>query len=296
MDAPPPVELAWVHTLGGEECIDQSELAAKVSAALGRPALATSPENQQGHAVVRGTVGRGTTGRGWVAVVEVDRAEMPPLRRELSLDASDCRELDEAIVLVIALLIDSAVSNPPPLTIERPAPALSVSIGPDLAIAAGMLPGLYFGFGLIGEAEIARVWPIALSAHEWPVTRETAGASGGQLGAWTVGVAVCPTLLARATWQIFVCAGGSGGEVRSNGIGLLSAHDNARAFVEVDGQVGLRFRLAGPVAARLGWGAGIPIVRDTYAFFESDGSRHDVFRTAVAVPMGELAIELQSPR
>jgi hypothetical protein len=295
MDAAPSVDLVWTQTAGGEECIGQNELGAKVQAVLGHLALVPSPEGQRAD-VVRGSVGREAAGRGWIAVIEVRRADTPPLRRELTFTALDCRQLDDAIVLVVALLLDAAVSNPPPLTIASPAPAISVAIGPDLAIAAGMLPGLSFGFGLVGEAEIGQLWPIVLSAHQWPVSRAMDGASGGQLGAVTFGAATCPVTLAGDGWAIFGCAGASGGEVNSTGVGLDHAFGQGRPYVQIDAQVGLRFRVAGSLVTRLGVGAGFPLIQDTYKYDQADGSIHNVFRTSPVVPGGQVAIELRAPR
>lgn len=297
MDGLPPVELVWTETLGGEECICEKELGARLSTALGRPVVTGSTGDGQGSEVVSGTVGRATTGPGWEAVVEVRRGDSPPLRRVLRLVASDCRELDEAVVLVMALLVDSDVSTPPSLTIQSHAPAVSIAIGPDLAIATGRLPGVSFGFGLTGEAQIGRgFWAVSLSAHEWPLSRATVGASGGQMGAWTLGVGVCPFTPVGGSWEVFVCAGGSGGQVNSAGIGLDRARDNARAFVQVDAQIGARLRLASSLALRLALGSGVPIVRDRYAFVEADGTVREVFRTAGVVPMGQLSVEFRSSR
>jgi hypothetical protein len=296
MDAAPPVDLVWIQTAGGEKCIGQDELSEKVQAAVGRPALVRAREGQRSDALVRGNVGRETSGRGWIAVIEVRRGDAPPLRRELALEAPECRQLDEAIVLVVALLLDSAASSPPPLTIESPAPAISVSIGPDLAVAAGMIPGLSFGFGLVSEARLPPLWPIVLSAHQWTVSRAMDGASGGQLGAFTFGAAMCPVLLALDGWEMFGCAGASGGEVSSTGVGLDRALGNVRPYVQIDAQVGFRLRVADSLVTRLGLGTGFPLIQNTYAYVQADGTAHNVFRTSAVVPLGQVAIELCSPR
>jgi hypothetical protein len=295
MDAAPPVEFVWTQQAGGEECIGQSELAAKVQAALGRPELVPAVDDRRGD-VVRGSVGRGTAGRGWIAVVEVRRGDAPPLRRELGLDASDCRQLDEAVVLVVALLLDSADSNPPPLKIENPLPAISVSVGPDLAVATGMLPGVSLGFGLVSEVELRSLWPIVLSGHQWPTSRTVGGSSGGELSAYTFGAATCPFMLSRDSWAIFACTGASGGEVNSAGIGLDRPRSQARAYVQIDAQVGLRLRVADHLVTRLGLGVGFPLLRDDYTYGQADGIVQEVFVTSAVVPLAQVAIELRASR
>ena len=296
MDAAPPIDLVWTQAAGGEECIAQSELGAKVQAALGYPAISPTASGQSGDGHVRGNVGPGAFGRGWLAVIEARRGEAPPLRRELSMDALDCRELDEAIVLVVALLLDAVVSSPPPITIGSSAPSISVSLGPDIAVAWGMLPGLSIGLGLVSTARIGRLWPIVLSFHQWPSTRATEGASGGQIGAMTFGAAVCPLTFARHGWEVFACAGASGGEVTSAGVGLDQPLDDARQYVQVDTQVGVRLRVAAHVASRLCLGAGFPMTKYEYSFGQPDQESREVFRTSSVVPFVQVAIELQTSR
>jgi hypothetical protein len=294
MDAAPSVDLVWTQDAGGDSCIGQSELEAKVRSALG-PAPVPAQEGR-GEAFVRGSVGRGPLGRGWFAVVEVRLGHAATLRRELTLDAPDCRQFDEAIVLVVALLLDAAVSSPPPLTIARSVPTISVSLGPDIAVAWGMLPGLSFGFGVVSEAEIGALWPIVLAAHEWPASRATDGVYGGDLGAFTFGAALCPAVLSLGVWQIFGCAGASGGGVTARGFNLDVPRPSVNPYVQIDTQVGLRVRVAPHLTARLGLGAGVPLIHDTYQFHQADGSAESVFFTSDVVAVGQVAIELRAPR
>ncbi len=295
MDAAPAIDLVWTQTPGGEQCIGEGELGAKVQAVL---AHATSPAafGQAGGAHVRGTIGPAPFGRGWLAVVEARRGDAAPLRRDLSMDASDCRQLDEAVVLVVALLLDSVVVAAPPSLVVRPSLSVWLSLGPDITVAWGMLPGLSFGFGVLGAARIGPLWPVVLSFHEWPSSGAMEGASGGKMEAFAFGAAVCPAALARRGWEGFACAGASVGQVTSIGVGLDQPRDDARRYVEADAQVGFRFRVADYVVSRLGVGAAFPLTRYEYTFRESDQSVRDVFRTWPVVPFGQVAIELRTSR
>jgi hypothetical protein len=297
MDAAPSVEIVWTQSEGGERCIGESELRTQVQAALGQPTSVHPPEGpNEGteKAFVRGSVGRGMLGRGWTAVIEVRRGDAASLRRELALDASDCRQLDEAIVLVTTLLLDASIPTPSPLRVTGHATPISVSIGPDVVVAWGMLPGLSYGIGLVSETEIRPLWPIVLSAHEWPVSRATQGGSGGDLGAATFGAALCPGILTKRVWGIFVCAGASGGEITSRGVGLDHPRGDVRPYVQIEAQVGVRLRIATFVTARLGLGAGVPLSQDSYQFRSDTGNLQTVFRTSDAVLGSQVAIELST--
>lgn len=293
MDAAPPVDLVWTQAAGGEDCISPSDLASKVAAALGHPVFSPASSPDDGH--VRGSVGPGPFGRGWLAVVEARHGAAPPLRRELAMNAPDCRQLDEAIVLVVALLLDSAVTSLPPLTIGSSAPSISASLGPDVAVAWGMLPGPSIGVGLVSTTQIGRLLPIVLSFHEWPSTHAAQGTAGGRIAALTFGAAVCPLEFRRRGWEIFGCAGASGGEVTSAGSGLVHTRNDARQYIQIDTQVGLRLRVADHVASRVALGAGFPFTRYEYQFDAAD-QVVDVFRTWSVVPFGQVAIEVRTSR
>jgi hypothetical protein len=85
----------------------------------------------------------------------------------LAIIQARARQLDEAIVLVVALMVDSTEPQRMPLRIPAPPDRPSVSIGLDLAIAVGMLPGAALGFGLASEIRIPPFWPVALWTHAW---------------------------------------------------------------------------------------------------------------------------------
>ncbi len=300
VNGPPAVELAWSRGPGAEACIDGRELAAEVQATIGRPVLPVTspmagggpPSLAEGSLQLEGRVE--PLGRGWMAVVEV-RAVGPALRREVSLDAPECRRFDEAHVLVVALLAEAAVPTAPRLTLPTPSPSVSVGIGPDFVVAAGMLPGVAVGFGLATEIALPPLWHLAAWAHAWPVSKALEDGSGGGLSAWTFGAGPCIGLTGPLPLALFGCVGASGGVVYASGEGLEVAHTNSRPYVQGEIRAGLRMRLAGPIFLRLEVGAGVPIGRDSYRFTASDGTLHAVFETAPVVGLGRLAVEFRAP-
>jgi len=303
VDVSPPTELVWTRTAGGEACIDGSQVADRVGSTLGhRVSLerhthagpgAPADRGEGDAVIVQGQVGPDTAGRGWLAVVQVHRPGMPPLRRELAVDAPDCHQLDEAIVLVVALLVDAVSPTAPALIVSARAPT-SVSIGPDLALAFGLLPGTSVGFGLASDVRIGSLWPIDLWAHTWPVSDAIANGSGGSLGAWTFGVGLGPAF-AQGPWELFGVVGASAGEVYSNGVGLSTALSHTRAYAQAELRVGARARLVGPLLLRLDAGFGAPLARDRYEYTQADGSTLLVFETAPVIPLLRFGVEIRAP-
>jgi hypothetical protein len=293
VDATPAVELVWNRAAGAEACIDGGELARRVEATLGRPVrAAVAASSDPGVVRLGGQVA--PLSSGWLAVVEV-RGVGPALRREVALDVADCRQLDEDIVLVVALMADAAVPSAPRLTLPvRPVTA-SVAIGPDLAVAVGMLPGVSVGFGLASDVAFPPYWHFSAWAHAWPTSQALDEGAGGRLAAWTFGLGPCLGHVGAERASFFGCLGASGGVVYASGVGLAVAHSHALPYVQGELRGGLRVRLAGPALVRLEAGLGVPIARNTYEFTDGAGTAHDVFRTAPLVPFARLAVEFRAP-
>lgn len=298
MNAPPAVDLAWSRGAGAETCIDARDLATKVEATIGRPVVPVAPLSNPDAPVeadslrLQGEVR--PLGSGWIAIVEV-RAAGPSLRREVAIDAPDCRQFDEGLVLVVALLTEAALPTAPRLTLPSPSPRASVGFGPDLSVAWGMLPGVAVGFGLATEAALPPLWHLAAWTHAWPISEALVdGTTVGRLSAWTIGGGPCFGPAGRESWAFFGCVGASGGVVYSTGVGLI-AHTSLQPYLQAEVRAGFRARMAGPTFVRLEIGAGLPAVRDSYRFTPANGVAQLVFRTAPVVALGRLAVEFRAP-
>jgi hypothetical protein len=302
MDAPVAVELAWDPSSARQGCIDRDELATRVEATLGHRVFARLGADGVG-ATVQGYAAADPPGHGWIAVVEVQRKEAPPLRRELRLRAADCHQLDDAIVLVVALMVDvsGGGSSALPLDIGSTSHRVSVSVGPDLAIAVGMLPGAAIGIGLVTQMEIQPLWPIAVWAHGWPLNSAFDNSTGakGQMWALTFGAAVCPWKFTANRWQLLACAGGSAGTISAQGLRPLSpANSDTEAYVQAEAEAAVRFRIASPISIRLGLGAAVPFTQNRYTYTLSPAGQSSpppVFQTWVVVPFGHVSVEIPSP-
>jgi hypothetical protein len=291
----PALEIAWSQAPGGETCIDRRELVAKVESVVGRGAFAPAGE---GATVVLGSVGPASAGHGWVAVVEARVAGATATRREVRVDTSDCRQLDEAIVLVVALMADStseAESRPLVLRLPAPRAPASVGIGLDVAASFGMLPGVAVGVGLASEIQIPPVWPIILWTHVWLPSQALEGGSGGRLGAYTVGVGLCPLSLEEPRWALAGCLGASAGVIDSSGVALDVSETRSLAFAEGEIRARMRVRIAGPVFVGFDLAAGLPVTRYAYRFTQADGTVHDVFQTAPVIPEAGARLEVRVP-
>ncbi len=290
MTAAPPVVLAWSQLPGGEACLDRPALVQKLQETLGHR---TFVQSGQVATVIHGTVGPGPSG-GWLAVVEARSAGQTTFRRELALGASDCHRLDEAIVLVVALMVDSTEPEAP-LAIPPPPEGPAVGIGPDVAVAFGMLPGVVAGIGLASDIKIPPLWPLALWMHAWPTSQALQDGSGGKLGAWTAGGGLCPVALAKSTWSLYGCAGVTGGVIYSSGVGLDVPYSTNRGYAQAELRAGLRLRIAGPVFASLEVGGAVPFARDSYTYVLADGTARNVFQTAAVIPLGHVRVEVRVP-
>ncbi len=300
VSGPPAVELAWSRGAGAEACIDAGELATKVEATIGRPVGVLSavdagaPATDAGPLRLAGQVL--PLGSGWIAVVEV-RTAGPTLRREVTLDAADCRQLDEALVLVVALMTEAAVPSAPRLTLPVRSASAAVGIGPDVAVAWGMLPGVAVGLGLATEVAWPPLWHLAVWAHAWPFSQsvDQEQNSGGRLAAWIFGAGPCIGPPSRTGLAVFGCVGASGGVVYASGVGLDVSHTSARPYFQGEVRLGARLRVVGPMFLRLEAGLGIPISRDSYVFTRTDGAIDPIFHTAAVVPLGRLGVEFRAP-
>jgi hypothetical protein len=288
------VHLEWRRGPGAAACIEGAELARRVEATLGRPVRASDepgPVNLQGEVKPLGS--------GWIAVVDVRGTGPSPLRREVALDAPDCRQLDEALTLVVALMADAAIPSPPPLNVPRPAEAssssFSMALGLDLAVEAGMLPGFAPGFGLSADAAFTAAWHLAVWVHGWPVARTLEGSVGGEAAAWTFGLGPCLGTSNERAVSWFGCVGASGGVIYASGIGLVGGTPAERPYLQAELRGGMRVHVAGPLYARLEIGLAVPVARDSYVFKDGDGGVHEVFHTASVIPLGRLGIEIRTP-
>ena len=130
----------WERAGGAESCISGEELARDVESHVGRPLFVTS-----GSADVRasGRVSRTEDGRsgGWRATIEVSRRDGGAgSNRVVAVEGKDCRALDEALVLVLAVAVEPLLPRDAPATGEGAPAAPSEAGAPENASAEKAQP------------------------------------------------------------------------------------------------------------------------------------------------------------
>ena len=111
--------LNWVRVPGAGSCICPGELARRVEARLGREVFFSSAVAD---VAVEGHIGPRRK-KGWIAILVISDSDGKILgSRTLETEEADCRSLDEALALVIAVsiypqsgLVSNAIALPPEL-------------------------------------------------------------------------------------------------------------------------------------------------------------------------------------
>jgi hypothetical protein len=263
------------------ECIGPNELDRLVTEELGRPAFAPGAEEL----VVRGRVVRAASGI-YDAEVELDRISGDALGvRRISSDNRDCRSLDDALVVMLGIMLnvgraELSVTPPSPWSLRLAAGAagtLGRMPGGGLEVAVGggpTLPGV-LGF----EAEVA----IELGPpREREEGRVEARALSGRLG-------LSPVLWSSGPELALHFAAGAGMlEATAFGFDLVTR----RSRLTADVRAGLRLSLpmARPLWLELTGDGGALLVSPRFFVRNSDGSREELYRSGPA--FGVLGLSL----
>lgn len=315
-DDPPPLRVVLSAPADGD-CINEGELAARVTDRLGRQVISDQGATES----VRVQLARAESGSGWRAVLSAATRGAPAERRIDSASAS-CRDLDDALVLVLAAHVGVArpgegaeaepTAEPPPepprepvRTLEEPPHAerdafnaerlararaarqmaypLSWSFAATGALATGRLPGLGWGASSALQLEWRRL-TLVLGALAFPAVAEALEAGAKARFASVAGLLrVCGTVLPGTWLRAALCMGASSGAVYARTSGLAQ---NTAAWLPVtDGELGLR--ISGLLAWKVRWliqlSGALPFTRMRFVFDESGGQRRVYHRVAAGV-------------
>jgi len=195
--------------------------------------------------------------------------------RVLDERATDCRALDDALVLVISLIID-----PNAALRESPAPApprepWHVGFGVSALGAGGILPGASIGGALRVSIDAPRLPVIELDGTWWRPDDTSDRGQGGRFTLLTGGVAVRIPL-----WKLDTGFGFQLGRMTGTGIGFDRVQD-AHAVVPI---VTIDPTVVIPVGPRVSFNAGLslwlPLVRPRFTF-EQAGQDVEVYQPGV---------------
>jgi hypothetical protein len=307
--APPRrVDLDWSQEDPG--CLAAADLAVAVERTLGR---AVFHEDAPPFARIVGKVAR-RAGAPPTFAAEItlhDRSGAPVDTRSLDTPA-DCRRLDEAIAVVVTLMIDGLEETPTPLHVPveapRPPPPLppvrvteeapaSLLEGGAMAVGGGavssLLPGLVGAAVLRGEAAPRGVLPLALTARILTPSEALAGQLGGAFSGWTLDLAACPRWSSERV-ALGGCIGAGSGAVRGRAVGgLASAASSVRPLATVPVLFEAEVALARPLWLWLEAGVIASALRERWGFVDGSGQYVTVFRPDLLAPTASLGLKLR---
>jgi hypothetical protein len=250
--------------------------------------------------VVEGQIDAMPSSGSWRVSLVATRSDGAVLgRRELIRVADDCRTLDAALVLMVALILDpdarpqESARSAPPLQVSDPEPAMMGRQGEVVAAVApiprwrvgtsldalagtGILPTPSFGVSARLMLAI-QGWPkFELIASRWIDHEVAAGAGGSRVSLWTAGVALCPIAFGGAL--ISVCGGVHGGRLRSAGFGFDQNQDQRSTVGYASISLRATKRVATNLALQLKAELWAPWVRPRLFYMDADMIKHDVYQ------------------
>ena len=269
-DAPaetPRHALRWTRAPGAETCIDAEALSIAVEARLGR---AVFVRTEQPAVIIEAHVSPG-----WRVAIAVRGADGSAIgERVLDEAAADCHALDDALVLVIALIIDpnAALREPPPA--PTPREPWRFRVGASLLGAAGVLPGAAFGAG-VRVAIDAPMLPVIEARGTWSPTDETIdGGQGGRFTRMSAALAIRPTI-----WRLDLGLGFELARITGTGIGFDRVQNATALIPAIAIDPALVVAITERVSFRIGALVWIPLVRPRFTF-EQAGQAVPVYQPA----------------
>jgi hypothetical protein len=287
----PSVRLEWTAPA---ECIDGPALAAAVSGQLGRPAF--SPD-ENAELVARGHVEIGGSGRHRAEVALSTRGGEPLGVRTLESDNSDCRSLDEALAVMLALILNVRRADVPALAHEAPPPP-APRWRPRAGAGAGMV------FGLLPEPGVEAVLSAGLMRGgrlepgvdlTWDWSGDAAAAEGRiHVQAATARLAIAPVLFGRARVDLRLRASAGAGPMWASASGFAQESSQTRAVA--DGRLGLQLgvRVAGPLWVQLGGEVGLLAIRPAFQVRNADGTTETLFEPQPVIATGAVSLAVRA--
>jgi hypothetical protein len=275
----PSSRLLYSRGVGAERCPDEATMRKAVAQRLGYDPFFPTAEKTIVSRIVRDRDElRGT-------VELVDNHGMVRGLRDFKVGADDCAELVAAMSLAISIAIDpmqASLSSKPPIDHEpptgdsgasekrepptqaapppeaaeaiashgqpaSPAHAGSLTIEPGLSVttAIGNAPSPAIGLAASLGIRFVDVSLFLDGRHDWPASSDDVGGGRVRTSLWAVGLAPC---LHRGV--LFVCAVGSIGSLRGEGLALAQPRTESGLYAAAGGRVGFESRLLGSIYFR----------------------------------------------
>jgi len=301
--------LNWVRLAGAESCIDATSLARRIEERLARPVF---PAPAQATLIVEGRAEKSATG--FAATLHIfDQAGASLGSRELDSPKTDCAELSETVVLVLAVMIDpdGALAAIPPAPKEVPAPqpkpappkvappptprdttVRDVSLFGRLEL--GSMPEPAFGFGAAALVSWSKLRTFrAEGAGFFDQDRTIVGEPGR--GAYFrllyAALEYCPLFMAGTRLTITACAGAAGGVLQSRSHGL-DPRERDQVDPVLSGIAELRgdVKIYGALHGLAGAGVGLPFVRTLFEVTDREGVTRELFEQDGVIARFDLGV------
>jgi hypothetical protein len=288
----PAVGLAWVGPGTELACLGEDGLVRAVNEYLGRNAFASAPlEYVLGVSVER------LPDRHFRAVLELrDMSGRVLGARELKSATELCSDLNEPLVLAVALMVDAEPEPPPeppperepePDVVEPEAPPPRASPEPlefladaSLAVEAGLLPAARPGL-LIGAELRAASWLSArLSGFGFlPASVDAPGGGSARFVLMGGLLELCPGFGVKGSVRLSLCAGAMYGAVHAQSSGLSGARGTWDRLLAGTFGMKLALPLGGPWSGLAGVTGVVPYRPDRFVY-EVDGVSHELFQSS----------------
>jgi hypothetical protein len=273
------VRFVWVRGPGAAGCSSQSVVARRVVARLGR-----DPFLDDGQVVIEGVVTR--EHGAWTARVEVRDLTGKRLgTRDLTSSAEDCKPIESAVTLAVALAIDpeaalrpeaepAGPTSPSPVPTPAPAPRPAPPT-PRLAdqpvkvwavlrggVGGGFVPGVAPGFGIAVDVKPPGRFSVAAGALWFPeATTQDQNFAFGLASAFA---GACVDAIAWSRGAIAACAAFHVGEIHAVTFKLEPTQPGGRLWLAPSVGVKLSHVLVGPLLLQAGVDGFAPLIRHDF--------------------------------
>ena len=309
------IRLVWEAGPGTETCLTAGELTKLVEVELERGVFVAG--DVPAERVIRVRLERDPVKGGFRAFVTSEESDAnaprakPGVEREL--EARDCRDIDEPLALVVALLADADAPPPEPavetkeeaLPPPEPAPEPNDEIQPlgpvttapgweaaqrdarwryELdaagAVGFGMLPHPGFGaeLGFLAEPPSIGTHRLRLIAMFSEPAEPIPGATVSFIYGAT-GASLCPAIARFGKRTLRLCVGVDLGALYSRSRGLEDSRETTELFAQVDAMLRGSLGLGGGLLGTLSAGVVFPTARDRFVYTQ-DGQTTEIFQMA----------------
>jgi hypothetical protein len=269
------------------ECIGEAEVRAAVTRELGRAAFASGTD---GELVVRGSVVQ-TPSRSYRVEVALERESGETVGvRSLTSDNQVCRSLDEAISVMLAIMLNvsrAEQANP------RPS-AWSYRFALGGAGTLGRMPGPGVELVAAGGPSLRRVlgFELELGVETGPEQDQAEGSVSARALSGRLGLS---PILIRGRPELALRIAAGGGALQATAAGFAAVRRETLGFLELRSGPRLAVPLSGALFLEIQGDVGLMPVRPEFLLANPDGSQELLFQPSLVFGTLGLSLALRPP-